>query len=165
MDGVTEGRIVHYVLKEGNNVGAHRPAIIVNAWDSIPEYQHGGRVNLHVFPDFGNDGSAYNSGSYWATSAPNDEETKAPGTWHWIERVEPAKSPHKLVQPQPVLDQDALAKQAYYAYGSVTDFKNFQGNAMPEWEGLTDTIREAWKAAARYAWNEGFQAAALPKSE
>jgi hypothetical protein len=97
MDGVTEGRIVHYVLNEGNNIGAHRPAMIVNSWPDIAQYQDEGRVNLHVFPDFGNDGAMYNSGSYWATSVPNDETTKAPGTWHWIERVEPAKTAQPLV--------------------------------------------------------------------
>lgn len=52
--------------------------------------------------------------------------------------------------------QTALAKQCYYAYGSVTDHKNYQGLPMPEWEQLTDKIREAWKAAARYAFNEGY---------
>lgn len=63
--------------------------------------------------------------------------------------------------------QEKLAKQAYYAYGSVTDFKNYQGLPMPEWEQLTDKIREAWKAAARYAFNEGFEAgnSFIPKSE
>lgn len=55
-------------------------------------------------------------------------------------------------------DQTKLAKQAYYAYGGVTDFKNYQGLPMPEWDNLTDTIREAWKAAARYCFNDGFQA-------
>ncbi len=54
--------------------------------------------------------------------------------------------------------QEKLAKQSYYAYGSVTEFKNYQGLPMPEWEQLTDKIREAWKAAARYAFNEGFEA-------
>ena len=50
-----------------------------------------------------------------------------------------------------------LAKQAYHAYGQVTDFKNYQGLPMPEWEALTDKIREAWKAAAKFAFNEGVQ--------
>jgi len=51
---------------------------------------------------------------------------------------------------------EQMAKQAYYAYGSVTDHKNYQGLPMPEWENLTYKIREAWKAAARYCWNEGY---------
>lgn len=40
-----------------------------------------------------------------------------------------------------------IAKLAYRAYGEVTDFKNFQGNPMPEWEQLTPTIQRAWVAA------------------
>jgi len=165
MDGVTEGRIVHYVLNVGNNIGAHRAAMIVNSWPDLPVYQKEGRVNLHVFPDFGNDGDMYNSGISWATSTPYDEVTKAPGTWHWIERVEPAKTSVTTEQIRAVFDQKALARQAYYAYGSVTDFKNFQGNPMPEWEALPEKIQQAWMAAARFAWNEGYQAATLPKSE
>lgn len=39
------------------------------------------------------------------------------------------------------------AKEAYRAYGSVTDFKNYQGLPMPEWDSLTEKIREAWIAA------------------
>ena len=61
--------------------------------------------------------------------------------------------------------QERLAKQSYMAYGSVTDFKNYQGLPMPEWEQLTDKIREAWKAASRYAFNEGFEAGNSFKSE
>lgn len=40
-----------------------------------------------------------------------------------------------------------VAKQAYHAYGEVTDFKNYQGLPMPEWDALTDTIKAAWQAA------------------
>jgi len=54
-------------------------------------------------------------------------------------------------------DQIKLAKQAYHAYGSVTDFKNYQGLPMPEWEALTDKIREAWVAASLSAYNDGFE--------
>ena len=44
-------------------------------------------------------------------------------------------------------DLDALAKAAYSRYGSVTDFKNYQGLPMPEWDALTDKIRAAWRMA------------------
>ena len=37
---------------------------------------------------------------------------------------------------------------AYIAYGTTTDFKNYQGLPMPKWEDLTDTIRAAWENAA-----------------
>lgn len=39
------------------------------------------------------------------------------------------------------------AERAYNAYGKTTDFKNFQGNPMPEWSELPDRIQAAWKAA------------------
>lgn len=86
MDGLTEGRIVHYVMQEGNSVGQHRPAIVVNAWKHVSEYEAEGRVNLQVFTDFGNDGKQFESGRYWATSVQYSEEPK-PGTWHWIEKA------------------------------------------------------------------------------
>lgn len=53
-----------------------------------------------------------------------------------VEKAEP--SDEELTQ---------LAKEAYSAYGAVTDFKNYQGLPMPEWENLTPTIKAAWKAA------------------
>ncbi len=82
MEGLTEGRIVHYVLPSGS----HRPAIVVNAWKHVVEYRESGRVNLQVFTDFKNDGEDYASGQYWATSVPYSE-TPEPGTWHWIEKA------------------------------------------------------------------------------
>lgn len=39
------------------------------------------------------------------------------------------------------------AKAAYQRYGSVTDFKNFRGDPMPEFEQLPNTIQAAWVAA------------------
>lgn len=46
------------------------------------------------------------------------------------------------------MDSETLAKQAYHAYGEVTDFKNYQGLPMPDWNDLTPTIQQAWQAAA-----------------
>jgi hypothetical protein len=46
-------------------------------------------------------------------------------------------------------DITELAKRAYTAYGSVTGFKNYQGNPMPEWDNLGETIQAAWCAAVR----------------
>lgn len=40
-----------------------------------------------------------------------------------------------------------LSKLAYAAYGAVTDFKNYQGLPMPEWDNLPPKIQEAWQAA------------------
>ncbi len=41
-----------------------------------------------------------------------------------------------------------MAKLAYAAYGQTTDFKNYQGNPMPAFDDLGDTIQAAWIAAA-----------------
>ena len=47
-----------------------------------------------------------------------------------------------------------LARLAYHAYGSQTNFKNFQGNPMPEWHELPENIRKAWCKAASAVENE-----------
>lgn len=89
MDGLTEGRIVHYVMIDG----AHRPAIIVNVVN-----KQTGEVNMNVFTDPFNDVEklhpvhnalkpAIASGIFpiWGTLP--DEVDKVPGTWHWIEKA------------------------------------------------------------------------------
>lgn len=87
MDGLTEGRIVHFVMPNGE----HRPAIVVKVWNKTS-----GTSNLTVFSDWMNDGNMPNMphsandvarGIFWATSVMPDEETKAPNTWHWIEKA------------------------------------------------------------------------------
>jgi hypothetical protein len=89
MEGLTEGRIIHYVLPESRACGAdqHRPAVIVNA--------HGGRlengmVNMIVFLDGTNDFPLDVHGvpalTMWATSVHYSEEKEA-NTWHWPERT------------------------------------------------------------------------------
>jgi hypothetical protein len=40
------------------------------------------------------------------------------------------------------------AQEAYQRYGAVTDFKNYQGNPMPQFSELPEKIQEAWIAAA-----------------
>ena len=42
---------------------------------------------------------------------------------------------------------EETTKEAYEAYGTVTDFKNYQGLPMPKWEDLTPQIKKAWQAA------------------
>jgi hypothetical protein len=72
MQGLTEGRIVHFVLP---GTDKHRAAIVVNVQDkekavcdlfvfSMPQDEHGG---FFMF-----EGAAY-------------DESKNPKTWHWIE--------------------------------------------------------------------------------
>lgn len=94
----TTGRIVHYVLANGD----HRAALVTNGFgDKI--------ANLTVFLDHANDlqTSAQTTGTGWeikpqlipqntgafthggglhAASAHQDEDAKTPGTWHWPER-------------------------------------------------------------------------------
>ena len=43
---------------------------------------------------------------------------------------------------------DNVAQEAYQAYGRVTEFKNYQGEPMPEWHELPEKTRRAWFAAA-----------------
>lgn len=106
MDGLVEGRIVHFVLNNHldetdllviiENLTC-RPAIIVNAWGGKLE---DGMVNLQVFLDGSNDHKLaekllrkelivdnyqVNFGHLWATSV-KYSETKEIGTWHWSER-------------------------------------------------------------------------------
>jgi hypothetical protein len=86
MEGLIEGRIVHYVLVDG----VHRPAIVVNTWDA--EVRKMGIVQLQVFVDGTNDlkygmGSVeYKNGIIWKTSVHYDDVLKPAGTWHWIEK-------------------------------------------------------------------------------
>lgn len=49
--------------------------------------------------------------------------------------------------PVLVLVEEA-AQVAYAAYGATTDYKNYQGLAMPAWPDLPSKIRDAWRAAA-----------------
>lgn len=82
MEGLIEGRIVHYVLPNGcKNAGYHRPAIITQVWNAWT-----GTSNLQVFVDGENDGHEYTNGLCRFTSVMYSEN-KEPGTWHWIERA------------------------------------------------------------------------------
>jgi hypothetical protein len=104
MDGLTVGRLVHYVLtetdaKEINE--AHQAANETPTADRIPGIQYhvgnlvtagehcgatlvkvwnkeNGYVNLKVQLDGQDD--------YWATSKSYSDQ-KEPGTWHWIEKA------------------------------------------------------------------------------
>ena len=93
MDGLIEGRIVHYVMPDGNHV----PAIVVKVWNP------NGTSNLQIFTDgvnslpstpeenrkfdsFGFWPDEIRHGHLWITSIRYSEE-KEPGTWHWIEKA------------------------------------------------------------------------------
>lgn len=84
MEGLTEGRIVHYVLPDGRHAGEHRPAIVVKVWPGA------GSIQLQVFTDGGDTPPLSNDGLpqvMWKTSVVHNEAEKRPGTWHWPERV------------------------------------------------------------------------------
>lgn len=88
MEGLTEGRIVHYVLSNMQ----HRPAIVVRNWSNPDIPGSEGMVNLIVFADGPNDrgaiyGVASEQGIFWATSAHYDSAGKEHHTWHWIEKA------------------------------------------------------------------------------
>jgi hypothetical protein len=88
MEGLTIGRIVHYVMESGLSQGAHRPAIVVRDWN-----KENGLVQLQVFTDSMSD--RYVADDYEFGNSPNVlhrasvrySENKEEGTWHWPERV------------------------------------------------------------------------------
>lgn len=80
MDGLTEGRNVHYVLVDGPNAGQHRPAIVTRVTrngDAPPPDM--GLCDLEVFTSLKDGIENF--------KAENVEfsNTETPGTWHWIE--------------------------------------------------------------------------------
>ncbi len=86
MEGLTEGRIVHYVMPNGE----HRPAIVVNVWKVSGSCE--GYVNLVVFVDGSNDVKSTRevldiATTLWETSVCFDDKEKPSHTWHWIEKA------------------------------------------------------------------------------
>lgn len=103
MDGLIEGRMVHYVLTDddassinarriaseelqperrlvvGNYArsGDHCPAVVVRLFEE--KGGESGLANLQVFLD--------GDSSYWATSCYYSENAVLLGTWHWIEKA------------------------------------------------------------------------------
>lgn len=91
MEGLTEGRIVHFVLPDGPNKGAHRPAIIARVWrrnlpDGTQIAPEDGYSNLVVFMDGTNDGDQFAGCVRWETSVTFSDDPQ-PRTWHWIEKA------------------------------------------------------------------------------
>lgn len=48
-----------------------------------------------------------------------------------------------------VLDWTELAQLAYEAYGKSTEWKNYQGKLMPQYDKLPYAIQQAWEAACQ----------------
>ncbi len=85
--GLTEGRIVHYVLPDGRSAGQVRPAIVVRVWrDVSPDLIAQGYSNLVVFIDRTNDYPDAEQDTIWATSKTYSED-RVLGTWHWPPKV------------------------------------------------------------------------------
>jgi hypothetical protein len=75
VEGLAVGRIVHFVLENGE----HRPGIVVRIWPGSSN----GSCQLQVFTDSTNDDL---DSVVWRTSVPYSEEPKS-YTWHWPERA------------------------------------------------------------------------------
>lgn len=77
MDGLTVGRMVHYVAPNGQ----HLAAIVSKVWGEA------GMVNLNVqLPGDGDNGAYDSSPVERCTSVVFSGEPK-PNTWHWIEKA------------------------------------------------------------------------------
>lgn len=84
------GRIVHYVLPSGPRQGEIRPAIITRVWQKLDYAPAPGMSNLTVFRDQSDDlDPAYNppGNTPYVAGSVYYSADKAPGTWHWPERV------------------------------------------------------------------------------
>lgn len=71
MEGLTEGRIVHFVTPE-----MHRAAVITKVWGPS------GTVNLFVFPD-----GSYPLQNNTPTSIVFNADSNVNNSWHWIEKA------------------------------------------------------------------------------
>jgi hypothetical protein len=95
MQGLTPGRIVHFVLPaDHHHFGQHRPAIVVRVLaDAHGKPLDDGSCNLHVFLDGqGDRGPARNDDQPAAPStrsvfAARHDDSHGPGTWHFIEHA------------------------------------------------------------------------------
>jgi hypothetical protein len=75
MDGLIEGRIVHFVVDAEHNI--HRAAIVVNVAD-----KRQGIVDLFVFSMPSDE-----RGGFFMYVVALYDENKAINTWHWIEKA------------------------------------------------------------------------------
>lgn len=76
MEGLTEGRIVHYVAYNQRHLAA-----IVIGGDFAS-----GSVNLAVFSDMPNVRGGINMGLQFQAAVPK-ADPDVPGTWHWPEKA------------------------------------------------------------------------------
>ncbi len=79
MEGLTEGRIVHYVAYNNR----HLAAIVIGV-NPLPKPESG-MVDLALFTNMRNAVGTKNFGLQFHEDI-SYSESKEPGTWHWIER-------------------------------------------------------------------------------
>jgi len=56
--------------------------------------------------------------------------------------TKPKKSPDEI-------DWQSIARNSYEAYNQVSNWKNYQGLPMPQWDDLPANVRDAWLASAK----------------
>lgn len=84
IEGLTVGRMVHYVLPLGPGKGGHRSAVV-----ACVHLEPAGAVNLHVFLNGDKDGVTKDGklvDRTFETYVPFDTK-KGPGTWHFVEKA------------------------------------------------------------------------------
>jgi len=103
VDGLTVGRVVHYVLSEkdaqiindrnaiGNDLSLEERilALVYHGGNRVREGQHCAMVIVHIWNSEGFiNGKVLLDGlsDFWATSL-YYSDLKVPGSWHWIEKA------------------------------------------------------------------------------
>lgn len=110
MDGLIEGRIVHYVLPTGLTKGEHRSAVVTKVWQTGGEPE--GAISLTVFPILG-DMPDFPT-AYQVDYIHYDENGEL-NTWHWIEGSQAAKAKAvttKLDEGAPTDDETTKTKRS-----------------------------------------------------
>lgn len=87
IEGLTAGRVVHYVprndetMRGGLTHGTHRAAVVVYVWGQD------GTADLLIFWDGQNDGRSQSQPVEWKTSVHYDPTGETLGSFHFIERA------------------------------------------------------------------------------
>jgi hypothetical protein len=86
MEGLIEGRIVHYVAYNNRHLAAIVIGVTPNKtegeWEELPK----DKIDIALFSNMANVNGNKNYGLQFHSDIPFDDEKK-PGTWHWIERT------------------------------------------------------------------------------
>lgn len=77
MEGLIEGRIVHYVAYNQR----HLAAIVIGVWPDPA-----GKVDIALFTNLDNVNGVKNFGLQFHQGI-DYSDNKEPGTWHWVEKA------------------------------------------------------------------------------